>query len=180
MSIFGTSATQQADFIDRLYLIIQLVVSIPSTFINLWVNDFEHYSIMSSILIQLAIAVIAVLLLFKADPLVRILKLEKGFDDERINLGKIKGENILKLAIIIIGGYILISSIPSFLNQSYFVFKDLIERKGSIPISPILEYQYVDYYQFSNSIISLFLGYLVITNSTTISKLLSKNDQIDE
>ena len=45
-----------------------------------------------------------VLLVFKSDNVVTLLRLDRGFDDDRIELGNLDSKNIVKVAVIIIGG----------------------------------------------------------------------------
>lgn len=52
------------------------------------------------------------LLTFKADKLVDFLKLEKGFIDDRIELGNLNANNIVKTGTFIIGGLLLIKVFP--------------------------------------------------------------------
>lgn len=58
-----------------------------------------------------------VLLVFKADKIVSLLKLEEGFDDEKIELGNLNSSEILKVGTFIIGGLLFIHNIPIFLSH---------------------------------------------------------------
>ncbi len=60
-------------------------------------------------------------LIFKTDRIITILKLDRGFDQETIPINMHRS-TILKIAIIVIGGYLLVNEIPNFCWQiiSYF------------------------------------------------------------
>jgi len=55
-------------------------------------------------------------LIYKPDKIIDWLKLDKGFDDDRIDFQNFNNTNILKLAVIVIGGIMLIKNIPAFLS----------------------------------------------------------------
>src|SRR6187402_507201 len=59
-------------------------------------------------------------LTFKADKLVDLLKLDKGFADDRIELGNIKAVDIIKTGVFIIGGLLILKSIPGLLSQIFW------------------------------------------------------------
>ena len=63
------------------------------------------------------------ILLFKTDFIIDILKLDKGFDEEQINLGNLTNESIFKLALIIIGGFLIIDYTPTLLFDIVNAFK---------------------------------------------------------
>lgn len=126
--------------------------------------DIEGILIIASAVIILV--VLFILLVFKADKLVRLLKLEKGFDDDRIELGNFKSSDIIKIGTFIIGGILFIENIPSFLSHSYFAFKSEIQ---GIDYSPSAKY-----YWAVNGI-NLIIGYLLVANFDWVAKKLSIN-----
>ena len=76
----------------------------------------------------LAITIITYMLflwccIFKTDWAIDILKLDKGFPDERFELNMHRSA-ILKIAIIIIGGLIFIDSFPLLCRNIFAYFKD--------------------------------------------------------
>ena len=58
-----------------------------------------------------------ILLVFKAEYLVNLLKLDQGFDENRIDFGNLNGLQILKVSVFILGGLLLIDSIPLFIRN---------------------------------------------------------------
>lgn len=104
-----------------------------------------------------------ILLIFKADKIVGLLKLEKGFDDERIELGNLASSDIVKIGSFIIGGILVIENIPVFLSHTFYSFKDSVV--GEI-------YNSSDKYQWLASAIKIIVGYLLLTNFSFVASLL--------
>lgn len=107
------------------------------------------------------------ILFFKVDLIIDKLKLDKGFDDEVIMMGNLDSSSILKLAIVVIGGFLVIEHVPSFLYHIVNAFKKEVSVFE-------IDSQKVDYYNLSVSLINIFLGYVLITNYKTIANYLNK------
>ena len=58
------------------------------------------------------------LLLFKTNWIIQNLKLEEGFNEDRINF-TLHRSVIIKIAIIIIGGFLLVDNLPTLFSQVY-------------------------------------------------------------
>jgi len=110
------------------------------------------------------------LLTFKADSLVDFLKLGKGFSDDRIELGNLKPEDIIKIGVFIIGGLLLIRSVPGLLSQIFWSFKG--EVVG-------LEFNPRDKFNIVVSGLNVLFGYLLFTNSDRVARLLNKKKEVD-
>lgn len=153
-----------------LYVTVIAIFSIIPSYVGLLAAQFDVSSmLMVLVLIAIVIAFIA-LLIFGSDKIINFLKLDKGFDEDRIELGSLKGINILKLAIIVIGGILIIDNFPIFLSQSYYALKAQVSNRESM--LDAFSYMQADYFQLSVSIISIVVGYLMITNYTSISRWL--------
>jgi len=105
------------------------------------------------------------LLTFKAEKIVEWLKLEKGFTADRIELGNIKGETIVKTGTFIIGGLLMIKHIPAVLSQIYWAFKGDIVGQEFTPKDKI---------SLTISIINVIVGYLLFANYQVVAKKLSR------
>jgi len=109
--------------------------------------------------------IILVTIIYCADKIIDMLKLDKNFTEDRIEIGSLKEINLLKLAILIISGLLIVNNLPSFLKQSYFALKELLtSKKGTDGLLESFMYDKVDYSEYIFSVISLILGYLLITN----------------
>lgn len=102
------------------------------------------------------------ILILKADWLAGLLKLDKGFSDERIELGNLSSADIIKLGIFVIGGLLLIQSIPGLLSHVFWAFKGELVGK---------EFNEKDKFNFAVSVLNVLAGYLLMTNYDRVSKL---------
>lgn len=158
-----------------LYFIISTLFSvIPSQFS--WAfTDFEP-TVIIYVLIEIGIILFLFSsLIFHPNKVIKWLKLDKGFDNNEINIDRFNTENIIKLAIIIIGGNLLIQDIPVFLSHTFYAFKSSAQTN----FADDLAYQFVrvNYIDWAISIMNLIVGYLLITNYVSFSKWLTKKKQ---
>jgi hypothetical protein len=141
-----------------------LVAGIFSTIPNNLMVGFSSVDI-SVILWTIAVVGIFVgicwILVLKADWLAALLKLDKGFSDERIELGNLSSADIMKLGVFVIGGLLLIRSIPDLLSRVFWAFKG--ELVGT-------EFNERDKFNFAVSVLNVLGGYLLMTNYDLVSK----------
>lgn len=151
-----------------LYSIVTAIfVSLPRNF-SFVLMDFGFKTVIYFVLILAVIIALFVLLIFKSPYLVKILKLEKGFDDERLELGNLTSTEIVKIAVIIIGGFLIIDNIPVFLNQ---VFTAFYLNINSHQMSAMSNWGWIV------SGLKILLGYLMITNLNFIVRILKLKDK---
>lgn len=109
------------------------------------------------------------LLLFKTDSIIDLLKLDQGFDDEIINFSNFNSATILKLAIVLIGGFLIIDYTPRFLLDVINVFKYKVNYST-------IEGSSVSYFHLSLEAINIVIGFLLVANYKMLSKIIdSKN-----
>lgn len=104
-----------------------------------------------------------VLLIFNAHNVVKILKLDKGFDDNHIDFANFDLNNIVKLAMILIGGFLIINNISTFLSHSLHAFKDSAIGKP---------YNFYNKFKWFLSGLNILVGYLLISNYKAVSRML--------
>lgn len=102
------------------------------------------------------------LFIFQTSWLISKFKLEKGFNDEKIDLN-IQLSTILKIATIVVGGLMIINSLPQ-LCQELFVF---FQQKAIFRENP--NTNWIILY-----LVKIIFGYLLMTNSNTIVKFINK------
>lgn len=148
-------------------LVLSLFTFIPQNITNVVIYREQtgvRLIIITSIFLVLALFYI---LLFKTDYIINKLELDKGFDDDMIVLGNFNNEQIFKLAIILIGGFLIVDYFPNFVFEVVNIFK---MKLSNIPIIG----NEVDYFHFSVSIINIVLGLIFISNYKSISTFLDK------
>ncbi len=153
-----------------LYLLIGVLfnsISISLPYILNSSDVISYVIVLISTLIPLALFI---LLIFKAENIINLLKLDKGFDEERIDFGNIEAIHILKIAVFILGGIILVDNIPIFINH---IVNSLESRINSDNMN-----SYPKYYWIA-SFIKIIIGYLFVTYFDIISQKLLKNNSED-
>lgn len=115
-------------------------------------------------------------LVFYTDKIIRLLKLDSGFDEERIEFSNFNIVNVLKLALIIVGCMLIINNIPTCIVQSYYYIKINL----STNLADSFGYTYQNGYQWVLSVFNLILGYILLTNYPGLSKFILKITQKKE
>lgn len=131
-------------------------------------NDTNMLSILWMIGALAIMVGLLVLLIFKSDKVVNLLKLDKNFDDERVEIGNLNPISIAKLALIIIGGLMVLNNIPLFLSQMLFALKR--DSMGTV-------FQPNDFTNLVTIGIKILVGFLILTNTNGLSKLLKLNEK---
>lgn len=131
------------------------------------ISVYTIFSLISTIVIP---TLIIAVLIFRADEIINLLKLDKGFDADRIAFGTITVDNLFKIAVIVIGLFIIITNLPIFLHHTFLAFKDMITNKGIDGTLEVHTYDKVDYSQIIITAISLVIGFLMLTNYTNLTK----------
>ncbi len=160
-------------------LILTIFTFIPAnlSFVTYELNFFVVLLILG---ITFFIAMIYIFLIRKTDKIIDILKLDKGFDDDRIEIENFNTLNIIKLAVLLVGGFLIIDYFPEFLNHCFFAFKKSVSRNGLLSDIEDVQFSRIDYFNWSISVMNLVLGYLLLTNYDRITSWLTRNDTKEE
>jgi len=146
-------------------IITALFISLPQNLTFVFM-DFGVHSIIYLTIILTVIIGLFVFLLFKSHHVVRLLKLEKGFDTDTLELGNLTTLEIVKIAVLIIGGFLIIDNLPIFIQQTLKAFYSEIQIQT---IESINKWNW-----FVNGA-NILIGYLLITNLNIVSRLLNIN-----
>jgi hypothetical protein len=156
-----------------LYSLISFIFSVlPVNFIFV-IQYIDAAAIAWIILILIVTFLIFLFLIYNPNRIINWLKLDKGFDDDRIDFLKFNNTNILKLAVIIIGGVLLIQNVPRFLSFTLFAFKSSIGKELNTVNFGGLR----DYIHWGTSFINILIGYLMLTNYNFISRILKEKNK---
>lgn len=102
----------------------------------------------------------------RPDIIIKMLKLDKGFDEERIQFENLNTRSILKLSSIIIGGLLIIDNIPVFLSYTFVAFKSRIEHTEN--------YNFKENIYWAVSFLKLVIGYVLVTNYERVSNVVKE------
>lgn len=147
-----------------IYLLVCAFSVIPKFFSSVHYingNDTLEYTIVATamMLITLLIYVLAVrFFLFDTNLILKTLKLEEGFLEERIDI-QVDTSSVLKIVIILLGGVMLTHGLPAFCKELFEFF-----QKKSV----FREYPSSGWLVFH--LIRCLIGFLMITNSILVAK----------
>ena len=142
---------------------------LPSNF-SFAMIEIDAFSIVWIITTLIIIIGLFVLLIFKSRNIVELLKLDQGFDDDSIELGNLGPSDIIKIGTFIIGGLLVLDTIPAFLSHTLFAFKADIIRN---------EYPTEGKFNWAVSGMNLIIGFILITRYDLIAKRF-KSDNVDK
>ncbi len=149
-------------------LLLTLFTVVPNN-ISTLMFQFDGNMIMMVLAIMFVTAGLFFVLLFRTDSIINFLKLDQGFDDEKIEIGNLNNQSILKLAIIIIGGFLVLDYIPNFLFDIVNAFKYKSDNYTSI------EGHSVNYFALTTGAINIVIGFLLVMNYKSVAQFLDKN-----
>lgn len=126
---------------------------------------YENWEIvLSSIIILLVYIAIVRLLVFRPDIVIDKLKLDKRFDEEQFSF-KIHRSTVVAIAIIIVGGLMIMNTLPVFFREVYYYYRSqTVDRMG-----PALDLasMFVDSFK-------IVTGFLLIVNNRQIVNFIEK------
>jgi len=144
-----------------LFSLVSILFSVLPKYVPYFFVEIDIISIIWIVaIIGLSIGLFLVLI-FNSERLVKLLKLEKGFDDDRIDFGNLNTTDVIKIGTFIIGGLLLIDNIPIFLYHAFVAFKGEIIG---------MRYMSQDKYNWAVSLINLIIGYLLLTNYDYVAR----------
>ena len=160
------------------------IISIPiGSFINIpyIIPLYEENDILMWIIMILSILLVIgifILLLIFPDKIITFFKLDKGYDNEKIDLKDINSVKIIEVSVIIIGGIFFIRNISPLLATAT---ESLCILLGS---SNFEYYPFQNFTDVLTKILYLIIGLLMFTNYRSISRFLlkinNKNDKINK
>ncbi len=145
-----------------LYLLLGFLFSSLPSQILYYASNTELYSFSLLLLMIVLLMFLFIMLMYKADFVIRITGMDRGFEEERIDLGQLNSELIIKLGVFIIWGVIFIQNLP------YFLFDSILTFKASLNYAVISEARQFDWLLEG---LQVALGYLMLTNYARIAKL---------
>lgn len=155
-----------------LYSIIQVLFSVLPNNIIFVITNIDFVGVVWIIATFLVVIGLWIILITKADKICAFLKLEKGFDEQRIDFGSLKSLDIIKIVVLIIGGFLLIENIPPLLSHTLFAFKSSVPRNLG---KSLLKYNRLeDYVRWVTRGVNVLVGYLLIVNFKGISNFINK------
>ena len=155
----------------KIFTLYGLLISAVS-FINqiaLLGQSFNDIFFLVAVIGSFSVALIFLYLVINfTDSIIRFLKLDSGFDDDKIVFGNLNNQSLYKIAIVLIGGFLMVDTFPRIILDLVNSFKILVSNNQ-------LFNQETDYYWVIIRVFNLVIGYVLITSASKIAKFLDKN-----
>ncbi|WP_420602336.1 hypothetical protein [Flagellimonas sp.] len=155
-------------FIDVLF---QLLPSISFS------GGFDAFSFTFNLIYMIVMGLIAFLLLFQTDRLVKLFRLEKGFDTPTIDAKHLSANGLFKLGLIVMGLLMIADNIAPFLNFCYLIFKEQVSADGLTGANNMALHQHLYFNRWVVCGLNVLVGIIILTNYKWISKLFLKNEK---
>ncbi|CAH8283159.1 hypothetical protein EV196_102134 [Mariniflexile fucanivorans] len=160
-----------------LYALILTIFTYIPTNISYVAYQFEPIVLLWIFGVAALTVLIYTLLIRKTDLIIDFLKIDKGFDDERIEFGNFNSQKIMQLALILIGGFLIIDYLPQFLQYTYLAFKKEVSPSGLNQLEEFSFGKTKDYLDWAISGINLIIGYILLTNYNRITNWINKKEK---
>jgi len=136
-----------------------------SSFYPTYTQFFENWEILLISLITILIYLwIIHILVFKPHLVIDKLKLDKRFDEEQFSFN-IHRSTAVAIAIIIIGGLMIINTVPGFFRVLFLYYQWQMESKTGTP---------VNYGPIFIDLCTILTGYLLVVNNRMVVNFIEK------
>lgn len=164
------------DFIRLLIKLLGVLVLFNSLFTIVVQSAFIFGNGLEMFLWLIVLIIIAIgfssWLIFYPDTIINLFRLDKGFDDNHVKIDQLKAEQLMSIAVLVIGGLFILNSFsPLLVDIGYRIQASV---NGNQLFSTFTEW---DNKSLFIHIIQLCAGYLLITNYNRVTHfLISKNE----
>jgi len=158
-----------------LYWIVLISFTLLPTFFTFIFSEYEFQWKVWLVVSVFFIFFLFLFLIYKPDMIIDWLKLDKGFDDERIEFHKFNTKSVLKLGLIILGGMLILNNLAAFVSYTFSAF-----QSAFLHDNPLTTRGTLTNIEWAKSFINIVTGYLLLTNYPALSKFLLKITQKKE
>lgn len=147
-----------------LFAVVNVIITTLPSYMSLVYTEYQTVAIFAFVgSAVFSIALFAVLIYY-AHAVVDLLKLDKGFQEERIAFGNLSAQDIIKLGTFIIGGPMIINGTTDLLYIIFTSFKSEMSH---------YEEATTDNSYWIYDLFTIIVGFILITQFDKIAKLLS-------
>ena len=151
--------------IDGIYFIARNIQYFVITY------EYKLYTVTWTIMTTVIPILMYYLIFVQSDKLIKFLKIDEGFEGQKVQFGNLKSNEILKIAFVIFGLLMIVWGLPNFLTNCFYAFKYSTEPRLYEPAPETLIF---DYFEITQSAIYILLGYLMLTNYKRIANWFDK------
>lgn len=156
-----------------LYVAIGAFAALPGVFTAFLYGFDPVYGLilLGSVLVAL---LILFLLLIKTDAIIRMFKLDTGFDDDKLDGAQFSSESIIKLAILLIALFLILDSFPEIVTNLFYLFKNSIPQNNMDGLLDLYRPVQADYYVLTNCSIRLVVGVLLVMYKSKLANRIER------
>jgi hypothetical protein len=158
-----------------LFAVVEVLIQIPGIIFYLSTNNTADMDWYLTLFFVMSILV-TVVLLFKPEIIISIFRLDKGFETNEVSVSSINEKTIIKIAIIVIGLFLVIRNLVDFLTHLVLSFKESVAKSNLDTLVDVINSTGVNYSVLINSSLQILLGFLLLTNYNTITSWIEKFD----
>lgn len=148
--------------------VITSILILPTQFFNIHFGIDDIIQIIGITLIGIIVMTSLIYLIIKyTDRVINFFMLDKGYDNDRIEINSISSQQIIKLIIVFISGTLIVENLA-------YVFVELINVFKYNAYGDILIDEKPKYYWMYVRLTSIAFGVIILFNSTKISQILDK------
>lgn len=136
-------------------------------------GSFFSMSVIFNSFYILIISFIAYLLIFQTNRIIKLLKLDKGYDSDIIEIKNLNTTGLLKFALILVGFILITNNLAQFLNYCYLALKNQISGNRLGHIEGLMLDQQIDYNWYIISGLNVLFGFIIVTNYKPLAKLIT-------
>lgn len=158
-----------------LYFIVAVIFTvIPALLMS--VQQVEFFTLLGVVLMIILLAAVFLLLIFKADVVIRILRLEKGFESPVLPLDNIDTYSVLKIGCVLVGGFLFVDNLAPMVSNGYQLLKGSLDRHFEETLFGRPNTQQ----DFALNSLNLLIGYLLVTNSHRFARWLNQDQSSNQ
>lgn len=156
-----------------LYYFIELFIQIQSLSYYTY-TDWEGALSLIFLLLPILSAFVIYILLFKPEMIIKLFKLDQGFDNNDSGNNLLNGQAVTKIALIIIAIFLIVNNLANFVSQVLYSFKASVSTNYVNDILGEFHPDPLNYNLMISSGINLIIGLLLLTNSLRLSNWIEK------
>lgn len=153
-----------------IWIVLQGIMSIPAIVMNILMASSNSYVSSSELSIEILFFITPIaffilvlwFLVLKTESIIDVLRLDKGMEEVRIDIN-LPYQKVLRIIIILLGGFLLISAIPGLVENLYL----FITEHQPFNLSPRTSGLII-------GIVQAIVGFLVMTNSDIVQRYINK------
>lgn len=161
-----------------LYLLILIPFKNMLPWLTLNYLSEKTATIFTGLIALAGVMILLAIMIYNAEAVIRWFRLDQGFEQDEIKLNGWDYDRAMRVLVILIGGLIMVRAIPNFFAYSAIEFHDLVTLKDGQVLGS--SYYLSNRMQLIVSILELITGFLIITNSKWVCKIIRKESMENE